>query len=998
MKRSIAILYLTIAVFLGSAEASFALPECLGTYNKATWSNCTGSTILPEGTTPGNMGDHYRGAWVNGKPEGHGILTGKKNEKFKYIGAFKEGGAHGIGTFTGAAGTTYVGEWKGDKRHGQGTTTFADGARYVGEWKDDKRHGQGTATFVSDNTYTGEWKDGKRNGLGTYIFADGTKSINYWKDGKRARLIEGTSSSAEPGAGFCLSGTRHKHPPISGKCLRPGEEGDYADAFLKWKPLAESGDAIAQLYMGWGYAYSKIFSDDNHASKKWYRLAAAQGNAEAQYVLAAELKFFDVFLATKSAVKEKAIKEVRKLVTLASEQGHSGAQQSRGLSLLQGDHYFEQDYKAAVKWLGLAAKQGRISAYNSLALMYLHGVGVSKDLATAVKMLTRATELGHRDTAVTLGWIYSNGEGFQQDYKTAIKWYTLAASEDHPDAQHNLGVMHALGKGVPKNYKTAIKWFDLSNQHRGEQVWQVTFVQPTVPLRVQRGFYSPVEKTLKNALGKKATLFQQQDAWMQLSFEGDNFWVHASTIDRTFRPVCCSDTVFRADEVNLRSGPGVRFPVKTVAVKKGGKVVVFDKRETWRHIIFEKNKYWVHRAMLAGASKPPEVPKRRLSSAQNNFFQYLLSRSAIGGEEETNIIGLNFSPKKNLTITDLYIYNILAQDNAEISNKIALRNFMDAYIKPKITDSKIADGEKIIKMCRESGQKLCSVYRGISERKYGKEERYWTRLHSAEERKIRENKSKIIADIEFGEYHALIIGNNDYEFLPKLNTAINDAKTLGSVLEKKYGFKTVVLTNASRRDILKSLNKFRKSLKEDDNFLIYYAGHGNFDESTKTGYWQPVDAEITDDTDWIPNSTISRIIKGIAARNVIVVADSCYAGAVFRGLEIVDIDRKEDSQYLKQIIEKKTRVALTSGGNEPVVDSTSGDKHSVFAKVFLKILKTNDVALLSAEISQRLKKEVMDAAASIGVEQTPEYNGMYSAGHDGGDFVFIPRALIDTSD
>jgi uncharacterized caspase-like protein len=244
----------------------------------------------------------------------------------------------------------------------------------------------------------------------------------------------------------------------------------------------------------------------------------------------------------------------------------------------------------------------------------------------------------------------------------------------------------------------------------------------------------------------------------------------------------------------------------------------------------------------------------------------------------------------------------------------------------------------------------------------------------------------------------LIIGNNDYEFLPKLNTAINDAKTLGSVLEKKYGFKTVVLTNASRRDILKSLNKFRKSLKEDDNFLIYYAGHGNFDESTKTGYWQPVDAEITDDTDWIPNSTISRIIKGIAARNVIVVADSCYAGAVFRGLEIVDIDRKEDSQYLKQIIEKKTRVALTSGGNEPVVDSTSGDKHSVFAKVFLKILKTNDVALLSAEISQRLKKEVMDAAASIGVEQTPEYNGMYSAGHDGGDFVFIPRALIDTSD
>ena len=83
-----------------------------------------------------NTGDHYQGAWINGKPEGQGVLTGKRNGNFKYVGEFKNGGAHGIGTFTEPGGYKYVGEWKDDKRHGQGTETYADGTKYVGEYRD----------------------------------------------------------------------------------------------------------------------------------------------------------------------------------------------------------------------------------------------------------------------------------------------------------------------------------------------------------------------------------------------------------------------------------------------------------------------------------------------------------------------------------------------------------------------------------------------------------------------------------------------------------------------------------------------------------------------------------------------------------------------------------------------------------------------------------------------------------------------------------------------
>jgi hypothetical protein len=140
---------------------SVALPKCPKPYNKITWTNCVGSTILPKGTTPVNTGDYYQGAWLNGVPEGHGVLTGKKNGKFEYVGEFKNGGAGGIGTYTQFNGPKYVGEWKDDKKNGQGAQTYLGGTKYVGGWRDDKRHGQGTVTYAGGSKYVVEWRDDK---------------------------------------------------------------------------------------------------------------------------------------------------------------------------------------------------------------------------------------------------------------------------------------------------------------------------------------------------------------------------------------------------------------------------------------------------------------------------------------------------------------------------------------------------------------------------------------------------------------------------------------------------------------------------------------------------------------------------------------------------------------------------------------------------------------------------------------------------------------------
>ena len=98
-------------------------------------------------------------------------------------------------------------------------------------------------------------------------------------------------------------------------------------------------------------------------------------------------------------------------------------------------------------------------------------------------------------------------------------------------------------------------------------------------------------------------------------------------------------------------------------------------------------------------------------------------------------------------------------------------------------------------------------------------------------------------DMDFGRYHALVIGANDYRNLPKLKTAVNDASAVADVLRQRYGFTVTLLLNPTRAEVVRALDALRSELTPRDNLLVYYAGHGFLDTEADTGYWQPVDAE-----------------------------------------------------------------------------------------------------------------------------------------------------------
>ena len=237
--------------------------------------------------------------------------------------------------------------------------------------------------------------------------------------------------------------------------------------------------------------------------------------------------------------------------------------------------------------------------------------------------------------------------------------------------------------------------------------------------------------------------------------------------------------------------------------------------------------------------------------------------------------------------------------------------------------------------------------------------------------------------IEFGRYHALVIGIDNYKHLPKLNTAVNDARAVAEVLEKDYGFTVTLLLEPTRNDIVDALDVYREKLGRNDNLLIYYAGHGWLDREVDRGYWLPIDAEPKRRRDWVSNATITDTLKALSAKHVMVVADSCYSGTLVRGVEMSARTRSGD--YWKQMATKWARVAITSGGLEPVADAGGGG-HSPFAKAFIDALGENAAVMDGTQLFSQMRRPVM-----VNARQTPQYADVREAGHDGGDFLFVRK-------
>jgi len=268
-------------------------------------------------------------------------------------------------------------------------------------------------------------------------------------------------------------------------------------------------------------------------------------------------------------------------------------------------------------------------------------------------------------------------------------------------------------------------------------------------------------------------------------------------------------------------------------------------------------------------------------------------------------------------------------------------------------------------------------------------------LNAQTDRAFREQdsslKSEEIATLHIGKKYAVIIGINSYKNgINPLKTAVNDAKAVEKILKEVYGFETILITDnlATKDYILETIESIAKKVKANDQMLIYYGGHGYFEKQTDTAYWIPSDAKSDSFVKGIKSKDISDLLKMSESKQVLIVSDSCYSGTMDRDNSIQWKSQSDTrASFLQKQLYEKSRVLLSSGGNEPVSDGYG--EHSIFAKYFIKKLKEFEKDIFTAEELYISYKEPISGNSS----QTPEYKGITASGHESGDFVFVKKVI-----
>ena len=233
-----------------------------------------------------------------------------------------------------------------------------------------------------------------------------------------------------------------------------------------------------------------------------------------------------------------------------------------------------------------------------------------------------------------------------------------------------------------------------------------------------------------------------------------------------------------------------------------------------------------------------------------------------------------------------------------------------------------------------------------------------------------------------GKFYALIIGNNVYDDpnLMDLDKPIEDASSLYDILVRTYTFdkeNVIFLKNATRRDIILQCDYLSNTLTSKDNLLIFYAGHGYWDEKKEQGYWLPVDAERDLTADWIRNSTIQGYVESIDSKHTLLIADACFGGGIFKTRAAFD----DASKSVKNLYRYQSRKAMTSGMLNEVPDK------SVFMESLVRHLEYNEEKFLpSMDLFMQFRESVMNNSYNA-----PQYGTIHNTGDQGGDFIFIKR-------
>ncbi len=592
------------------------------------------------------------------------------------------------------------------------------------------------------------------------------------------------------------------------------------------------------------------------------------------------------------------------------------------------------------------------------------------NFATALAIWMPMAERGDAAAQTYVGEIYQKGLGVDPRYDLAAQWYQKAAHSGYRRAQINLGFLYEKGLGVPQDSRTASQWY-----HRATGL--------DTPIAINQANLEPLERLELDRLRQE----NQNTSGRIAHLENSLRQTRTDLIDSR------DALENRQAEINRQQAEISRLKADLILLEEKERTAAGQQSEALRQALIEKENQLIDQQEKATrlantlASRRSEIEgyQRELSRLTDVIKNLPGPKVEINEPQIIATRGITVAPVSR------------EADSRRVSGRVWAPAGISEFAINTLPVPVDPNGFFSTTLLSDANAEVPVVVKAVDQNGRHQEVVFTIKPQPAPSGK--DKRTAELKSIEFGRYHALVIGNNDYRALPRLKTAVNDATIIKDVLKDKYGFQVTLLLDADRTQILSALNDYRKSLSKADNLLIYYAGHGELVVKSNQGYWLPVDAEPDNTVNWLPTYQVTEIMNLIAAKHVIVIADTCYSGSLTRSTLTRLDSGKTDEEYqnwLKQLAKNQSRIVLSSGELKPVLDSGDGT-HSVFAKSLIEILRANDEILRGIDLHSELASKVVAMSERLGFIQVPQYAGLTRAGHEFGDFLFIPADYLNPS-
>jgi len=238
--------------------------------------------------------------------------------------------------------------------------------------------------------------------------------------------------------------------------------------------------------------------------------------------------------------------------------------------------------------------------------------------------------------------------------------------------------------------------------------------------------------------------------------------------------------------------------------------------------------------------------------------------------------------------------------------------------------------------------------------------------------------------------YALLIATDKYDNWTDLVNPVSDAESIAKELKERYGFEVELIANATQDEMLVKIREYsQRKFKPQDQLMIFFAGHGQFDESFGEGYVVAKNSLENDKakSSYISHSNLRSYINNIPCEHILLTMDVCFGGTfdpvIAKSRAAESASDLTETEFLVRKLSYKTRKYITSGGKEYVSDGVAG-KSSPFTAKLLEAFKSNggtDRILTISEINSYLEK----------IKSNEPRSGDFGDGQKGSDFVFVAK-------